>query len=184
MLLLNQLCAIPADELVDACCHFCTQCVLDMIVVFIMYPYWYNSTTIYDLLFLINFYLIGYWSRSVTSSDILTMADMTPYQFALMLVEACKLQDIRLPIKNIVTNDKELFNDVIPRRLNVKLTLSSTKSTRRTVRSLPSKRTSNSSKLSWMTWGSTASGTASEWLVFRRTQATMTSMRLYSRSVS
>ena len=52
-------------------------------------------------------------SGSVTSSDIVTMADMTPDQFALMLVEACKLPDIQVLIKNIVTNDKELVMDII-----------------------------------------------------------------------
>ena len=52
-------------------------------------------------------------SGSVTSSDISTMAEMTSDQFALMLVEACKLPDIQALIKNIVSSDKELYIDLL-----------------------------------------------------------------------
>ena len=41
------------------------------------------------------------------------MAEMTSDQFALMLVEACKLPDIQALIKNIVTSDKELYVDLL-----------------------------------------------------------------------
>ena len=52
-------------------------------------------------------------SGSVTSSDNSTMAEMTSDQFALMLVEACKLPDIQALIKNIVSSDKELYIDLL-----------------------------------------------------------------------
>ena len=41
------------------------------------------------------------------------MVDMTSDQFALMLVETCKLPDIQVLIKNSVTIDNGLFTDLL-----------------------------------------------------------------------